>query len=416
MEHRVTDVNATEKRIELLFSAEEMEHETAHTIKHFRKMVKLPGFRPGKAPDAVIRARFGREIQEEAVQHLVKEHLDSLLQEKGWRLVGDPDIEGETVETEGNASVQVHLHIFPAVQVPDFGGIEVKEEPVEVTDEEVAQTLENLRRSRGALEVVDAPAADDHYVMGDLNQRTEGEEKETALGAKLFPLSGPDAVPELKGKRAGDEAVFVKDFPPDDPSPTAGKRVHFRIAVREVKRLVLPDLDDAFARSVARVETVEALREMIRTNLLEEKESHRRQKQREEVLDQLLARMDVPIPEPLLDSEKKRHLRMLAAQLYTQKVDLDKVNWDQLGKEYEPRAMRNLQALLLLKEVAQSEGIQVADEELLAHIRQDCQRRGLDYSRTMKKYREEDRLEDIRLDLLMGRAWDAIFAKITPKA
>ena len=416
MEHRITDINATEKRVELLFSPAEMEQETVHTLKHFRTMVKLPGFRPGKVPESVVRTRFRKEIQEETVHHLVEEHLETLLKEKDWHMVGDPDIEGETVETEKDSTVQIHFHILPALKVPDFGGIEVKEAPVVVGDDEIAQTLENLRRSRGSLTVVDLPAGNDHYVMGDLNQRTEGEEKETALGAKLFPLSGADAVPELLGRKAGEEAVFVKDFPAGDSSPLAGKKVHYRISVREVKQLVLPEADDAFAQSVARVETMDALREMIRKNIVLEKESQQKQKQREEVLDQLLARVDIPIPEPLLESEKKGYLRRLASQLYTQQVDLAKIDWEKLGKEYEPRAMRNLQSLLLLKEVARTEGLHVTDEELLAHVREDCQRRGQDYAKTMKKYREDDMLEDIRMDILMAKAWDAIFAKIAPKA
>ncbi len=415
MEHRITDINATEKRVELLFSPAEMERETAHTLKHLRKEVKLPGFRPGKVPEAVVLARFRKEIQEETVHHLVEEHLEALLKEKDWHMVGDPDIEGETVEAEKDSSVQVHFHILPALQAPDFGGIEVKDQPVEVTDDEVTQTLENLRRSRGSLAVVDAPAENDHYVMGDLHQRTEGEEAETALGAKLFPLAGADAVPELLGKKAGEEAAFVKDFPAGDNTPLAGKKVYYRIAIREVKQLVLPEANDAFAQSVARVETLDALREMIRRNIAMEKESQKKQKQREEVLDQLLARVDIPIPAPLLESEKKGYLRRLATQLYTQEVDLAKIDWEKLGKEYEPRAMRNLQSLLLLKEVARSEGLQVTDEELLAHVREDCQHKGQDYAKTMKKLREDDMLEDLRMDILMAKAWDKILEKIAPK-
>jgi trigger factor len=412
MEHRITDVSPTEKRVELLFSPEELEHKTAHTVKHFRSMVKLPGFRPGKVPDAVVRARFGKEIQEETVHHLVQEHLEELLKEKGWHMVGDPAIEGESVEPGQEGSVQVRFHILPPVQVPDFGGIELKEEAVEVTDDEVAQTLENLRRSRGSLAPVEAPAGNDDYVLGDLHQRADGEEQETALGAKLFPLSGPDAVPELLGKRAGDEVSFVKDHPAGEGPPLAGKTVRYRIVVREVKRLVLPDLDDAFAQAAARVETLDALRAMVRKNIAAEKEVQKRQKQREEVIDQLLARVDIPIPEPLLESEKQRYLRRLAAQLYTQEMDLAKVDWQKLGKDYEPRAVRNLQSLLLLKEIARAEGLQVTDDEILAHIREECRRTGQDFSRTMKKYREDDRLEEVRLDLLMARAWDRVFEKI----
>jgi len=87
----------------------------------------------------VIRTRFHKEIQEETVHHLVEEHLEALLKEKGWHMVGDPDIEGETVEAEKDSSVQVHLHILPSLQVPDFGGIEVKDQPVEVADDEVTR-------------------------------------------------------------------------------------------------------------------------------------------------------------------------------------------------------------------------------------------------------------------------------------
>lgn len=416
MEHRITDINATEKRVELIFSPEEMEQETTHTLKHFKKMVKLPGFRPGKVPEAVVRARFGAEIREETVQHLVQEHLEALLKEKEWHLVGDPAVDGENVEPGQEATVQIRFHILPAVEVPDFNGVEIKEETVEVTDDEVSQTLENLRRSRGSLSVVDAPAGNDHYVMGDLHQKAEGEEAETALGAKLFPLSGSDAVPELLGKKAGEEAVFVKDFPAGESSPLAGKKVHYRIAIREVKELVLPAADDAFAQSVARVETLDALRDMIRSNITMEKESQRKQKQREEILNQLLARVDIPIPEPLLESEKKGYLRRLAAQLYTQEVDLAKIDWEKLGKEYEPRAIRNLQSLLLLKAVARAEGLEVTDDELLAHVREECRRKGQDYAKTMKKYREDDLLEDVRMDILMAKAWDTIFAKVAPKA
>jgi trigger factor len=295
-------------------------------------------------------------------------------------------------------------------------GIELVEEAVTVPEEEVQQTLENLRRSRGSLNKVEGPAGMDHYVLGDLHMREGAEEKEKAYGAKLFQLTGSDAVPELLGKQAGNEVTYVKDYPADDNSPLAGKKVHYRILVREVKEMVLPALDDAFAASVAKNKTLENLMTMIRDNLRAEKEHQKTLKQREDVMNQLLARVDIPIPEPLLEGEKRGYLRKLAAQLYTQAVDVQKIDWEKLGKDYEPQAMRNLQTMLLLKKLAEAWDIAVTDEELLEHIRQDCHEHGRDYAKTMKKYREDDLLDDIRMDLRMSRTWDAIFEKIRGKS
>ena len=412
MEHRITDLSATEKKVEFTFPSAELEAKISETLKQFKKMVRLPGFRPGHVPDGLVRSRFKKEIQEETIEHLMKEHLDALIKEQGWQLVGDPHVDGETIETEKESTVQVHLHLLPSFAAPEVDGLEIKEMDIAVTDEEVRQAVENLRRSRASLNTIEGPAGSDHYVLGDLFERSGGDEKEKAFGAKLFQPNGPDAVPELLGKKAGDEVTYVKDYPADDSSEHAGRKVYYRIAVREVKEMILPSLDDTFAASISKNKTLAELNTMIAENLRAEKEADRVTKQRADVMDQLLARVDIPIPEPLLESEKRGYLRKLAAQLYTQAVDIQKVDWEKLGKDYEPRAVRNLQSVLLLKKLADTWNIQVTDEELLNHIREDCRRRGQDFAKTMKKYREEDLLDDVRMDLRMSRTWDALFEKI----
>ncbi|MEJ5166311.1 MAG: hypothetical protein WHV67_04715, partial [Thermoanaerobaculia bacterium] len=224
---------------------------------------------------------------------------------------------------------------------------------------------------------------------------------------------GKDPVPELLGKNLKEEFTFSKDFPPDDPSPHRGKKVNFRGTIEEIKILKYPELDvDFIKKDFPDINSVEEFKDFVKKRIMEKKKRAAENKLKEDLINQLLARVDIPVPEPLLENEKRRYLQEVALSLYEKNYDINKLDWEKITKDYEPKAIRNIQKNLLLEGFAQNLGIEISDGEVLEYIKAYCEANGLDYEREIKQYRQKGIFEEIRADLRMERTLKEILQKM----
>ena len=408
MEFELKDIEPTKKSISFKFFKEEIEKEKNEVVIKIKKMAKLPGFRPGKVPADIIKARFKKEIEEDIIENLTENNIKEIIKEKNWKIIGDIIISEKSFEENFYKSV-AEFFILPKIELPTLENIELKKENVEVSDKEIEEEIENYRKSKGKFETAEGPVKDDYYALCKLYGRYENEEKEIDFGFEYLSPTGKNPVPELLGKNKGDEIRFFKDFPPDDPSPHKGRKVNFRAVIEEMKIFKYPELDmEQIKNDFSNLNSLEEFKDFVKDKILEKKKKTFQEKLKEDLLNQLLAKVEIPIPPPLLEREIKRYIQNTAMVFYEKNYDINKIDWEKAYQEYEPKAIKNLQKFLLLEAFSESLKVEVADEEVLNNIRKLCEMNNLDYDEKIKEFRKNGTFEDIRIDIKMEKTIDKI--------
>lgn len=412
MELEIRDLNPTKKTVSFKFFKEEIEREKKDVVNKIKKMANLPGFRPGKVPAEIIKARFKKEIEEDILGNLIEKNMQEILKEKDWKLIGEVVFQDKVFEEEF-FKAEVEFYILPKIEIPSLENLDLKREEVEVSEREVEEEIENYKKSKGFLENVEGPVREENLVLCKLQGSYEGEERVMDFGFQYLSPTGKDPVPELLGKNLKEDFSFSKDFPPDDPSPHRGKKVNFKGTIEEIKLLKYPELDlDFIKKDFPEINSMEEFRDFVRKKILEEKKRRAENKLREDLLNQLLARVDIPVPEPLLENEKRRYLQQVALSLYEKNYDINKMDWEKITREYEPTALKNLQKQLLFQSFAENLKIEISDEEVLKHIKKYCDENKLDYEREIRIYRQKGIFEEVREDLRIEKTQRAILEKL----
>lgn len=412
MEYELKDLSPTKKAISFKFLKEEIEKEKNVVVNKLKKMANLPGFRPGKVPPSLIKARFKKEIEEEILDNLTGKNIDEIIKEKNWKIVGDVIFSEKSFEEEYFKS-EVEFFILPKIDIPALEGIELKKEEISVSDKEIDEEIENYRRSKGKAEDADGPVGNEHYALCKLKGNYENDEKVIDFGYQYLSPSGKDPVPELYGKNKGEEVEFSKDFPPDDPSPHRGKKINFKASIEEIKVFKYPELEIDFLKNdFPDVNTIEEFKDFVKKRIYEKKKRMAEDLLKEELLNQLLAKVEISVPEPLLDKEIKRHIQETAIALYEKNYDINKVDWEKISKDYEPKAIKKLQKTLLIDAFSDSLSVEVSDEEVINDIKRFCEINKLNYEKMIKDYREKGVFEEVRMDLKLDKTLNKILEKI----
>lgn len=412
MEFELKDIEPTKKSISFKFFKEEIEKEENEVVKKIKKMAKLPGFRPGKVPADIIKARFKKEIEEDILENLTEKNIKEIIKEKNWKLIGDIIISEKNFEEDHFKSV-VEFFIYPAIELPTFENIELKKEDIEISDKEIEEEIENYRKSKGKFEEAEGPIKDDYYALCKLLGNYENEEKEIDFGFEYLSPTGKNPVPELLGKNKGDEVRFSKDFPPDDLSPHKGKKVNFKAIIEEMKIFKYPELDmELIRKDFPNLNSLEEFKDFVKNKIFEKKKKLFQEKLKEDLLNQLLAKVEIPVPQPLLEIEKKKYIQEKAMALYEKNYDVSQLDWKKILNDYEPKAIKKLQKFLLLEAFSESLKVEVTDEEVLNDIRKFCESNGLDYEEKIKEYRKSGAFEDIKIDIKMEKTIDKILETI----
>lgn len=408
MEFELKDIEPTKKSVSFKFFKEEIEKEKEEVVKKIKKVAKLPGFRPGKVPVDIIKARFKKEIEEDIIENLTEKNIKEILKGNNWKVIGDINIYEKSIEEDYFKSV-AEFFILPKIEIPSLENIELKKEEAEVSLKEIEEEIENYRKSKGKVVDAEGSIKDDYYALCKLIGVYENEEKEIDFGFEYLSPTGKDPVPELLGKNKGDEIKFSKDFPPDDPSPHKGKKVNFKAIIEEIKVFNYPELDiELIKKDFPNLNSFEEFKDLVKNNLLEKKENKLKAKLREDLLNQLLAKVEIPIPQPLLEIEIRKYIQKTAMVLYEKNYDINKIDWENVSREYEPGAIKNLQKFLLLEAFSESLKVEVTDEEVLNNIRKFCEMNNLDYEKKIKEYRQSGAFEDIKIDIKMEKTIDKI--------
>jgi trigger factor len=365
--------------------AEEVSRAWAKVSAAYRKHAKIPGFRAGKVPESVIRRRFGAEIRKEVIDSLLPERFNKGVADLGVRPVGQPQVTELTLEDGTPLHVKAVFEFIPSFSIDGYKDVTVTKPSVEVTEDEFKHELAHLRDSRATIEPVEEDRA---LVDGDWAQisykgeiQTDAAEAAAEAQPEAGPLSGEDTLVEIGGKdtveafsgalrgaKPGQELKVEVIYPADyAEAKLAGKTVAYEVTVKGIKKRILPELNDEFAKEIGHYESYADLEKSVREYM----ENRKRRSVESETKDRLFAALSekfaFAVPESLvqdqIDTRLERGLRALAAQ-GMQPEQMRKLDFAKLRTAQRESAVAEVKANVLLDRVAGEENIAVSDEEM----------------------------------------------------
>lgn len=387
------------------------------------KTAKIKGFRPGKIPREILERYYRREAEDETASNLVNRHYWKTLQEKQIPAVTRPEIEQKGIEAEKEFSFSATFEVEPVVEPKDYIGLALeKEEPV-VTEEDFAARMEELRRMFATMEELqeERGALRGDFVTIDFEGSVAGEAIKELKSENYFLEIGSNAfVPgfedQLIGAKKSETVSIAVKFPETyHAAHLAGKDVAFTVGVKGIRIKKLPEIDEEFVKNFERYDSLEALRADVRKSLEEDKR-RRSDAELERLIDaRLLANNDFEVPGSLVERQiyymiSDTQRRMAAGGMDPkQAADLSFRLHDQFREE----ALRTVKVGLLLRSIAEKEGLQVAEDELEKEIREIAMQRGQDYRIVREKLEKDALIDNISNVLLNRKTYEFLREKAT---
>ena len=380
---KVTREDEAQRQTVLNIEMEEPDLESylQRAYQRVAQKVKVPGFRPGKAPRAVVERVIGREsLLQEALEFMVPEATAQAIEQEAIEAGAQPDV--ELVETEP-VTIKATVPLTPLVETGDYNSLRVPWVAPTVTDEQINDAIEETRKLSALWEPVERPAQMGDQVVMDLTGVIDGEtlldQQDGPFVLSEEPMPIPGFGEALVGLVTGETREFDLTFPEDYLSEAmAGKECHFTVTAKETKEQKLPELDDEFAKGVGDgFDTLDALKDNVRQQLQDELE-HQDQHQYEDlVLDELAVIGSVELPNIIVERAIDHHLeeiqdtigrRLGRAITLEEYIDVTKKSEEELREETRDTVEQQLRRSYLITEVAQIEGIEASDEDIEAEI------------------------------------------------
>lgn len=367
----MADPAEIKKKLEISVPAEEVREATERAVAKIQKRVQLRGFRPGKAPASLIQRLYADEIRHEVLNELVPKHLFRRAEQEGLVIVGSPEVSQVHYQLGEPLRFTAEFEIQPQFELLDYKGIAVPYRDPEITDEDVAQRLEQLREQRAEFVTLEPrPLADGDYAVVSL-ESLAGVSPPIKQHEVTLEIGGRDTLEafsaNLRGATPGEERQFEVHYPEDYAQRRlAGKKVRFRALVKAVRRKELPELNDEFARDLGDYLNLEELREAVRRSLFLERQAEARRAAQEKLVDKLVDMHDFPVPEAYIERQIEHDIETYLRELAADGVDVSKVqfDWTQAKAARRPRAIHDVKASLLLEKIADREGIYATQDEV----------------------------------------------------
>ncbi len=434
MNVQITDINETRKTLTVTLDKGEVDTEYQSVLGNFTRQASIPGFRPGKAPAAMIAKRYGKEVNDEFKNKVIgKAYRDGLEQSK-LEVLSLVEVEEGTIESGLSAAIKLTVDVRPEFQLPDYSGLETEVQPVDPTDAEIDGAIEGLRSERADFKVADRAAAKGDYVRFGYTGTLEGKPLTDVVGDKAIYASAPQTWEEVEGAnegllpgvskqldgvKAGDKKTIDVTFPADFAAVPAlgGKTVQYAIEVQEVRERVLPPMDEAFFKA-NQVDDLDGLKNQIRTRLKMRKEQENRAAQRRQVTDALVAKASFPVPDSLIASERDGVLRQFIEENMRRGVPQEQFeqNKKQLYDSASQAAVSRVKVQLILAKIAEAEKLKVDEKDFSNWIMRESMRSGQRPEKLAKDLgKDRDQIRAVQQQILFDKALDFLVSKATLK-
>jgi trigger factor len=392
---------------ELVVEAPESEVTAAWEAAYGRvqREARLPGFRRGKVPRALVRTHFADEVRRTVAEQLIPDVYRRALDETRIHPVEDPHVQNLHLEEGQPLRFTAVVEIKPAISLGEYRGVEVTHAPEAVSDADVEAALQSIAERHATLIGVARPARAGDHVVVDYTIEPEGSASRTEQGY-AFEVGRGRVLPEMDeavlGLGTGDERQVSVRFPADHPrEDLRGKTGQLSLRVVEVKEKELPALDDDFARALGSHQTLAELRAAVRAELETARERQNRLALEAAAVDAVLARHDFAVPDSLVLREVAHRIGRMQAGISRQGIDPAKLPWDydQLTAELRPTALRAVRWALIQEAIAEREELTVSDAEMEAEVGRLAQEAGRAPQAMRSLLQRSGDLEGLRLNL-----------------
>ncbi len=401
-------------KVKLSVEVDEVEFDKAldAAFRRIAKEVRIPGFRPGKAPRKILEARVGPEAaRQEALRESLPQYYAKAVGEHDVDVIAPPEIDITAGEADGPVVFDAVVEVRPRITVPGYGGLRVEVPSPEADEAAVDAQIERLRAQSGELVAVERPAQDGDHVTIDVAGSVDGEPLEGLTADDyLYELGSDGVVPELDEHLRGAQPGDVLVFDAEHPDPEEDATIAFRVLVKDVKEQVLPEVDDEWANEASEFETVEALRADLASRLVAIKRVQTRMALRDGVLASLVALIEDDAPEPLVEAEVERRADDLQHRLTHQGASIQQyleatgTTGEALIGQLREQAVEAVKADLGLRAVAEAEQLDATDEEVDAEIVKIAERVGQPVATVREQLERAEQLSAVRSDLRRGKA------------
>jgi trigger factor len=371
---------ACTREVDVEAPAEEVTKAFRSVLKRYQKLARIPGFRPGKVPETVLRNRFAGSIREEVVEAVLPQHFREAIAKQNLRPVSQPQVANLQLEEGKPLRFRAIFEVLPEVSVDGYESVTVEKPDTALTEAEFDAEMERVRDAHSTME----PVTDDRGLAnGDWAQISfKGElQGEAAEGADSAPIQSQDASIEIGGKdtveafsealrgaKPGQELKFEVTYPAEFAQKRlAGKTVAYDVEVKGIRRKVQPALDDEFAKQLGDYQSLDEFKQKFHDHLASDKRHRVLAETRNRLVDALVARFQFPVPESMvqnqIDTRLERGLRALAAQGMSTE-DMRRMDFDRLREAQRDSAMNEVKGTILLDRIADAENLQVGDDEV----------------------------------------------------
>jgi len=360
------------RELDLEIPADEVSKAMERVAKEFAKVARVPGFRPGKAPITLIRRRFADDIKGEVLQSLVPERVEKAVSEQKLTPVSQPKVEQLDFNDGQPLKFRAVFEVLPEFELGNYKDLQLEMPVMDVVDEDVTKTLEDMRERAAAFAPAEGRAVQDgDFVQLKLTGTPEGEGEPLQADSVLCHIGAEETMApfneNLRGVNIGDHKDFDVPYPADYPdAKLAGKTYHYSVDVLGIKTKKLPELNDDFAKDVSDATTLDELNKKIREGLEHQRDHKQKDLLREKVLGEIVKLHDFPVPQSLVEHQMDVRLERVVRSLAQQGVDPRAVNidWVSLRKRNEDRAKDDVKAELIVDRIATAENIDVTEEEV----------------------------------------------------
>jgi trigger factor len=360
------------RELELEIPAEEVTKKIESVAKEFARVANVPGFRRGKAPVSLIRRKFADDIKGEVLQSLVPERVEKAVAEQKLTPVSQPQVDKLDFNEGQPLKFRAVFEVLPEFELGNYKSLELEMPALDITDEDVTKTLEDMReRAATFAPVEDRAIQDGDFAQIKLLGTPEGGGEPLQADSVLCHIGAEETMEpfnaNLKGANIGDHKNFEVEYPADYPDPKlAGKEYQYTVEVLGIKNKKLAELNDDFAKDVSDATTLDELKTKVREGLEHQRDHKHKELLHEKVLAEVVKLHDFPVPESLVEHQMDARLERVVRSLASQGVDPRAVNvdWVTLRKRQEERAKDDVKAELIVDRIASTENIDVTDEEI----------------------------------------------------
>ena len=420
MKVEVEDLSAVKKILHIEVPADKVSGEIDQAYRTLKRTAKIKGFRPGKAPRAILENLYRKSVNAEVSAKLMEESFPEALKETELRVVGEPDLDSPELDATGPYKYDVTVEVRPEIDEVDFKGLELKKTRYEVTDEDVDTQIQGIQRSqvrfdpleeerslqKGDVALIDYELFKGGEPLPD-SQKTEGALLKVGDGAISQEFDE-----QVVGMNPGENREIEVDFPEDHANKQiAGQKITFQVTLNEIQTEILPEINDVLAKKAGDFENLDDLRENIADNLKKGHEGRVDAELNAQIVEGLLKRSDFDVPDAMVQAQIDSMIAGLVGSYGYQKLSPEDLGQsrDALADRYRKPAEERVKRLILMNRIIEQEELVLSDEELDAEYGDMSEQMNQPVEEIRTFYRQdEDRLDSLKYSLLEKRAFGLI--------